>query len=135
MDDIRIPELKLSQAEALIKKHDLGGIIELDGYDLHLTFDSMSYGTSLQVTDHLFPELAELLKDTPEDGQLIRTTCDDDITNYFFYNGKTEEISGDLVTITPELPIPVGQTVSINLPVRVLGLPDGKAAIVEYNAK
>ena len=135
MDGIRIPSLKLNQAEELLKKHDLDYVIELVETELRLTQGNMSYSTASDITDNLFPDLAELLNNTPEDGQLIDTECDDEHTTYFIYKGKVEEIPGTLVTITPEISIAVGETDIADIRVKALGLPGGKAAIVEYNVK
>ena len=140
--NIEFPRIKLTQIRDLLKKHDLDWVLLIGNEDneipdpyIYQDQTEMSYSTASEITDDLFPELAELLNNTPEDGQLIETSCDGDKTSYFLYKGKVEIIPGDLVTIDLDTPIEVGEKDIADIRVRVLGLPGGKAAILEYNAK
>jgi hypothetical protein len=144
-ESIRIPALKLAQAEALLKKHDLETELIFDGdgnQDITLNEFSMPYSTASEITDDLFPELAELLKDTPEDGQLIETECEGDKTTYFLFDGKAKEIPGDLVIMEPGFesfrtspPVKTGEERDVFIHVKVLGLPGDKAVVLEYNVR
>ncbi|MDD5045157.1 MAG: hypothetical protein PHG51_06435 [Candidatus Omnitrophica bacterium] len=136
IDYINLPADKVNQVrDQFLNKYGLTGILGLEDNHLIQTDSYVSIGVPSLINDSFFPELAKLLDGTPEDGQLIKARYEEDDYAYFFHKGKVEQISGMLPIIDLKDAIPVGEKRIINIPVQVLGINGGTAAILDFFPK
>jgi hypothetical protein len=135
----QVPEDKISEIKETLVALNLTGFLEIQNFDgkffLQETEDDMSFSDTTVITDCLFPKLAELLKDTPLDGQVIETECQGEESDYLLVNGKSKLLDNFVQEITPDVPIPVGAIMETTLKVKLVGLMDGRAGVLEFITK
>lgn len=136
INPIRIPQNAIDKVKVLQSAHGLEEdwpfsiITEEDKAMLIMEDSNMSYSTACEV-DAFLDDLAELLADTPQDGQHVKYDHElgETVGYHIFINGQRHEIACGLIIVKAES-VEAGKTQRIKVEVEVLGLPDGRAAII-----
>jgi hypothetical protein len=133
---IQVPQDKISEINGKLFALDIADFLvieEVKGkFFLQETESEVSHSTASDITDRWFPELAKLLNGTPQDGQIIETRYESEDTYYLIANGESKQLDNFIQEFTPETPIPVGTIVEANLKVKIVGLMDGRAGVLEF---
>jgi hypothetical protein len=134
LEDITIPGNITDKVQALITKHNLEGILELDSHkDTHyvcLTDSSMSYSTANEIEDSFLPELALLLKGTEFDGQVLDSDCDGDHSTFIILDGKVRS-EGAFLRIIDRPDIEAGKEITVSITHKALGIGKGKVVLLD----
>jgi hypothetical protein len=136
---IEFPTTKTEEVKALLKELDIEEVFSIEERKypnkeysvLVLQEWDVSWGTSI-AADKLLTRMATILKDTPQDGQIVLHGVDDAMDWHILVNGVNHQYGLDLVEISTFTPVPPGKVVDAVISVQIMGLGGCRAAIVGY---
>lgn len=140
--EIHFPKTKIPEVEALLKKHDLEDLFDINSKEntesafLTQTEGNMAYGTASGITDNFLPEFSKLLVGTDSDGQVRTTEYDGEIGTLVLLGGQIKVYDGQkaVVKIT-ESALAIGEKGTLPLQAEVIRLSQDEVLVLELKEK
>lgn len=131
--DFRIPFRDKEKVESLLKECDLEEDFMFDPDTcmncllLSQINSYMAYSTAVDI-DNFLSKLAEVINGTDHDGQIISYDYDGDKGYHIIAGGKCIQVDDAIVKSSKD--VRVGEKYETLIKVEVIGLPEGKVAVI-----
>ncbi|MDD5539464.1 MAG: hypothetical protein PHG61_02095 [Candidatus Marinimicrobia bacterium] len=133
---INFPENKRAEVEALIEKFDIAWMLCIEStidtlVNEHTPFcyleqktNDMGYSDASDFVDSFLPELANILKDTEFDGQVIDESTDYEPGTIVIVGGKVSEYDGnkEIIELPPDYQLKPGEKATVPITAEVIGI-------------